>query len=305
MAQDLGTAAGAQPIELEEAAALLDEHGCDLSTDEGLEFARGLLARLSANREFLGRLAIADLKDGGARQRDINMYGAQVIMLHRQPRRHFIRANLWPSADDAVVRASGLSHYFYHVPHDHNFPFVTVGYAGPGYRSRWFEADYDAIAGYEGEQVPLKLVEEGCLSPGRILHYRAHRDVHDQHPPDALSISINIIPESACAVWRDQYLFDADISGLRAVQTCSQGEILLRIAVACGDDDGLDLAHEFARKHASHRARWNGWVALMGAAQGDEARAIMMERAVLDSSQLVSGNARATLARIERGFRAS
>lgn len=305
MAQDLAVADTDDPIDLEEAGSRLDEEGCDLDSDEGIERARQLLVRLSVNRDFLGRAAIAELKDGCEQQQRINMYGAQVLMLHRSPRRHFIRANLWPAADDPVVRASGLSHYFYHVPHDHNFPFLTVGYSGPGYRSRWYEMDYAKVAGFEGEQAGLTLVEDGHLFPGRVLHYRAHRDVHDQHPPDALSVSISIIPESPRAMWQDQYQFDARTMALSAVPTCSQGEVLLRIAVACGDGDGLDIAHEFARKHASHRARWNGWVALLGATNGVAARQALMERAVSDSSPLVSGNARATLERLERGTMAS
>ena len=57
-------------------------------------------------------------------------------MLHRASEKYFIRANFWPSERDSVFKASGNSPFFYHVPHDHNFSFLTVGYLGPGLLER-------------------------------------------------------------------------------------------------------------------------------------------------------------------------
>jgi hypothetical protein len=62
-----------------------------------------------------------------------------------------LRANFWPAREDPVVRASGPAAFFYDLPHDHNFPFLTYGYLGPGYWSDYFEYDVDALAGVPGE----------------------------------------------------------------------------------------------------------------------------------------------------------
>jgi hypothetical protein len=195
-----------------------------------------------------------------------------------------------------VARASGRDHYSYDVPHDHNFDFLTVGYLGPGYRSDWYDYDHDSVAGWVGEPVDLRLTEQGQLSPGRLLHYRAHRDIHLQFPPDSLSVSINIVPENPGLLWRDQYIFDLDQSAVAATQTSVPSEALLKLAVHFGDGNGHDLAQEFADHHPSHRVRWSAWRAIAGA--NVETQMGCYEQAARAASPLVAGQAQAMLARI-------
>lgn len=299
MPADLGTTDGALAIGLDECVARLDEQGCDLTHAEGVARATALLAGLAANRDFLVERAMAELKARCSGQQGQNRYGAQVLMLARRERRWFIRANFWPAADDPVLRASGPEHYFYHVPHDHNFDFVTVGYWGPGYRSNWYERDAVAGVGVPGEAAGLRLVEQGQLGQGRLMHYRAHRDVHDQLPPEVLSISLNIVPDQPDTMWRDQYLFDTTADRITGVPTLSQGEIMLRIAVVMGEGDGLDLAHHLARHHPCERARWSAWQAIAGTEAASGRRALY-ERATMESSPLVSGMAKMFLTRMDQ-----
>src|SRR5690606_6721925 len=119
-----------------------------------------LLKGLAANRDFLAEIAVAELKDRCGRQSRENDYGSQVIMLHRASEKYFIRANFWPSPRDSLFKSSGASPFFYGVPHDHNFSFLTVGYLGPGYWSEYYEYDYDKVVGVPGEQVDLRFVEK-------------------------------------------------------------------------------------------------------------------------------------------------
>ena len=93
------------------------------------------LKRLHNNRTFLADLMIEELKARCEGQLRDNQYSAQVMMLHARSRRFAIRANFWPAMKDSIVRQSGTDPFFYHVPHDHNFSFLTVGYFGPGYWS--------------------------------------------------------------------------------------------------------------------------------------------------------------------------
>lgn len=298
MPVDLGHAGGVAAIDLDECIARLDERGCDLTTLEGVAAVAQLLAGLAANGMFLAERAMAELKQRCAGQQASNRYGAQVLMLARRPGAWFIRANLWPAADDPVLLASGPEHYFYHVPHDHNFDFVTVGYRGPGYRSNWYERVGRPLAGVPGEAAGLRLVEQGHLGEGRVMHYRAHQDVHDQLPPSALSVSLNIVPDISGTVWRDQFLFDTGRNLVAAVPTVSQGEILLGIAVQLGAGNGIDLAEQLARHHPCERARWSAWQAMAGACDEAERRRLY-ERATMESSPLVSGMAKLFLERMD------
>lgn len=290
MALHLGYAGLGNPIDFDEFAASLRQSGVDLSHEDGVVRAAAMLASLYTDRTFLADRALEELKANCARQTEINRYGAQVLVLDRVAGSHFIRANFWPSRDDPVLLASGEGHYAYHLAHDHNFDFLTLGYWGPGYRSRWYEYDYAQISGYCGEAAGLSLIEEGLLSPGRMLHYRAHRDVHEQLVPDALSISINIVPESPTSLWRDQYHFDLARGCVASIATISQNEILLRIAAALSDN-GLDLADDYARHHPSERVRWQAWRALIGRCATVAQRTSLLEVAASDTSSLVRGQA--------------
>ncbi len=73
-------------------------------------------------------------------------------MLHRASEKYFIRANFWPSPRDSVFKLSGTSPFFYGLPHDHNFSFLTVGYLGPGYWSEYYEYDYAAVTGFRARR---------------------------------------------------------------------------------------------------------------------------------------------------------
>lgn len=218
-------------------------------------------------------------------------------MLHRVPGRYLIRANFWPAADDPTLLASGSEHNFYHQPHDHNFDFLTVGYAGPGYRSRWYECDPPIRDGHIGATVHLVPVEEGQLTPGRILHYRAHRDVHDQLPPEALSISINIIPERPDIVWKDQYFFDVTASRISGLPTIAANEVLLRLAAVLAPEEGRDMAHDMALCHPSHRVRWTAWRALIGSAETPADRQQLIEQAAASGCASIAAGAARLLGR--------
>lgn len=289
----------AQPIGFDEFIARLDEGGAALDCEDAVEARADLLARLSANRDFLVDIALTALKDECAQQAAANGYGGQVMLLHRKEGRFFVRANFWPGLDDPVARASGRSHYSYDVPHDHNFDFLTVGYLGPGYRSDWYDYDHDRVAGYTGEPVDLVLSERGQLTPGRLLHYRAHRDIHSQMPPQSLSVSLNIVPEHPALLWRDQYIFDLDHNQVAGIQTAVPSEGLLRLAVHFGEGNGIDLAEHFARHHPSHRVRWTAWRALVGRSGDRAAQLAILDRAAGAPSALVAGQARAMLHQLQ------
>ncbi|HVJ00573.1 MAG TPA: transposase [Sphingomonas sp.] len=257
-----------------------------------------LLARLGRNRDFLADLAIEELKSRCQGQHGGNGYGAQVFLLHPPDGRFLVRANFWPARADPLVRASGAAAFFYDLPHDHNFPFLTYGYLGPGYWSDYFEYDAGALAGLPGEDARLRFVERARLEPGRLMLYRMRRDIHVQLPPDAFSVSLNILGADPAQPWLDQYRFDIGRGVIAEGLTCTAAEALLTVAAHIGN--GRDLAAAFARSHPCERMRTTALDAL-AAAEPDAAQPLL-RHAAASPSVYVAGHARARLAAWEAGL---
>jgi hypothetical protein len=272
-------------LAFDEVIARLEERGVDLSNPDSVARCGALLAGLSANRSFLAERVMGELKASYDRQLGDNRYSAQVFLLHRSGRRFFLRANLWPAARDFAYAASGPAAFSYEVPHDHNFSFLTVGHLGPGYVSDYYEYDAEAVDGHIGEPLNLTFTERSSLSEGKMMLYRAHRDIHSQLPPDSLSISLNIMEEGEAVPWRDQYIVDLKRGTIAKRPTLTPAEMLMRCAVHFGEE-GIDLADQFARTHPVPRVRANAIAALAAVAQG-EARATTLERGLSDQDARV------------------
>lgn len=256
----------------------LREARIDPEDEESFAAAGPLLARLGRDRRFLGDIAIAELKARCGGEAIANQYSPQTIMLHRAGERWFLRANLWPAANDAIVRDSGTGAFFYGLPHDHNFSFLTVGYFGPGYWSDYYEYDHGAVSGLVGEAVDLRFLRRSRLEQGQVLLYRAHRDVHDQAPPDSLSVSINIMEAGGRAPWFDQYRFDLGRGTIAGLLNATGFEAVLALAAHLGGDDGRDLLDEVAVGHPTDRIRFGAIRARASAARNEAERVAVIER---------------------------
>lgn len=247
-------------ISLEGCIAALDEKGFDPGDRASLAHAANMLARLARNRDFLGDMAIDELKTRCRRQSQINAYSAQVLMLCAARAEFALRANFWPSQDEPVVRNSGVGSFFYGLPHDHNFDFLTIGYHGPGYVSDYYEYERCRVTGLVGESVAIKFVETSQLAPGRLLHYRAGRDIHCQHPPQSFSVSLNIVHIAPHQKWTDQFRFAIDPSretgSIDGLLSQNADALVVRLALAMGRGNACDLADQLARSHDCDRMRW-------------------------------------------------
>lgn len=282
----------------DDAASSLDEcvdalrmHGFRPSDAASLDHAARQLRRLGNNRTFLGDRIVEELALRHREEGEGNSYGAAVIMLAPPGGADFfIRANIWPSADEHALRASGGDSFVYGLPHDHNFDFLTLGYFGPGYWSDYYEFDYEDVAGWSGEPVDLRFVERSRLEEGKIQLYRAHRDVHAQGVPDALSVSINVMHASGAQGWLDQYSFDLGTSQVVRIVSNGASEAFVRIAVGLGLPEGLDIAERFAMTHPSDRMRLACFGALASAAEAPDR---VWARAERCGSRLVAQEAKA------------
>lgn len=288
-------------IELAELVDLLETGGFDAEDEDNFASFGPALKKLANNRDFLPELMLAELKQRCRGQVEGNQYSAQVIMLHCASKRFIVRANFWPALKDSVIRHSGTDPFFYNVPHDHNFSFLTVGYFGPGYWSDYYEYDYGRVVGYPGERVNLRFVEKSRLEPGKVMLYRAHRDVHLQLPADEMSVSLNIVETSHSSVFRDQYRFDVEGSRIDGILTRTSLEPMLALAAHYGGGEGQDLLAEFADRHPSDRIRWCALRARVSAEPDLDQRIRLYSEAARGGSLLVARMAARAAARLEAG----
>lgn len=286
-------------IGLDDLVDALDQHDFDVRCPESFAMAGPLLARLGRNRDFLAELAIDSLKTRCADQAAGNAYTAQVFLLRPGNGRYLLRANFWPAADDAVVRASGTTPFFYDMPHDHNFSFLTVGFLGPGYWSDYYEYDVAGLSGVIGEDAGLHFVKRSRLAPGKLMLYRARQDVHAQLPPDSFSVSLNILGYDRAQPWWDQYRFDTAADTISGVLTTAPSEALVALAAQFGGGNGIDLVHDFAARHPSPRMRMTALTALASTEPDLAARHAIFVRGAEDADRYVAASARARIALIE------
>lgn len=286
-------------IGLTDLVEALDASDFDVADEDSFASVGPLLARLGRNKTFLADLAIDELKGRCARQSAGNAYGAQVFLLRPPNGRYVLRANFWPARDDVVVRASGTAPFFYDLPHDHNFPFLTVGYLGPGYWSDYYEYDGNAIEGVPGEIAGLSFVERSRLEPGKLMLYRARRDVHVQLPPDAFSVSLNILGYDLAQPWREQFRFDVAAGTVAEGLTTTPSEALVALAAQFGGGNGLDLAHDLARRHPVSRMRWTAARAVGSTLATVDARIAWFSAVAGNADRYVAGQARQWLALID------
>lgn len=277
---------------LADTIAAIDAAGFDARDDASLTHAALCLRRLGNDPDFLGNLILDQLRERHREVADDSAYGAQSIMLSHGTKGYFLRANIWPSQQDYAFRASGGNSFVYGTPHDHNFDFLTLGYFGPGYSSDCYEYDYEAVSGWQGEPAGLRFVERSRLSPGTLMLYRAHVDVHSQLPPESMSVSLNVMGVDAAQGWHDQYRFDPTSDTIASIINPTSTETFLRLAVGLGGSEAHDLAEHFGHSHPSDRIRLASFHAraLLADSAGRDA---LWREAELSGSRMVAMEAKA------------
>jgi len=289
-------------IELNELVSYLQDEKIDTLDQDSMLTAGFMLKRLANNRTFLSDLALAELKNRKNLGAAANRYGPQVIMLYPPQRREqnfFLRANFWPSRQDHIFRSSGPEQFFYHHPHDHSFNFLTVGYFGPGYSSNYYTYDYTETSGYPGEAVDLKFVETMALEEGKVMLYRACVDIHDQLPPESMSISLNIMELSVRGGCLDQYSFDTGTGTVDKMLNRMSMACLMPLIAASGEPDGLDYLHETAKSHLTGRVRLSAIRGLAAAEHSTEGCLRVLETGAVNDDPLVAGWSREQMRRVQ------
>lgn len=278
-------------VEFEECLELLDRK-LDPDDYDGLAEAAVTLKKLANNRLFLIEHVNASLLNWKSEKNSV--VGDTAFFLARKGRA-CIRANVWaPPAEAAASRRWQANIRSYLTPHDHPFSFITVGYFGPGYKTTIFEYDRTHIKGELGEQIALQPLETTTLPEGKVMIYRASKDIHFQEHPEKFSISLNLMiyPEED----RDQYGFDIEHSRItaRAVDFRNTQGMLCQMAAALGDGKTSNILEEVALKSSDQEIRLNAFGAW---AQLEPTYSINIWTAALsDPHEQVRANAKAKLA---------
>ena len=280
--------ADAEACSIAECADALGSAGFDPLDEDSLHHGALWLRRLGNNAAFLGDLLIDNLSQRHREEPAGQSYGPQSIILSAHRGHCFLRANVWPGENDPLLKASGHSPFLYDMPHDHNFHFLTLGYFGPGYWSDYYEYDYAQVAGWPGE--PVNLIAKGRqqLEHGKLMLYRAHHDIHRQLPAETFSVSLNVMHTNPAMGWLDQYRFDLDAGTIGGIVNHGSTDAFLRIAVALGGDEAIDLADVFAKSHPSGRMRLTALDALAAVAGDDQARDQLWGAAEASGSRMVA-----------------
>jgi HEAT repeats len=264
----------------------------DLSdTDHVLE-SGAMLKALANNRHFLVERVNEELLSWRNFQTG-NNYSAQTLALGGG-NGFYVRANMWlPPSEVSGPKIWESNLYAYTRPHDHNFSFLTVGYFGSGYATSIYEYDPEQIAGIPGEQVQLRFLEKTTLPAGKVMFYRAGRDVHSQEHPEEFSISLNLMLARPEVDWSNQYWFDLDryiIQDFVQRPSTSGRVALCRLAGALGNGATINILESIASHHEMPRVRASAYESL--AALTSSAAQTIWEQAIQDRHPFVRDVAR-------------
>lgn len=287
-------------IDFEDFIDAINTASIDTSNEEEMVEFAPYLKKLSNNKSFLANIIRSELKDYQNFQNN-NSYTSQVIMLSPPniKNNYFIRANIWPSKEDYLTQINGEDAFFYHKPHDHNFNFLTVGYLGSGYWSDYYEYVYSKVIGYPNEVVDLKFIERSNLDEGRLLLYRAHKDVHDQLPANEFSISLNVMESTLRPLITDQYAFNTKTKKIKSLLNRHNALMVMRTALVFGDENALDIVEHISKKHRLAAVRMAAIDAIALSHHNIENRMAVYESATKDETHFVSRNSEFRLFQIQ------
>jgi hypothetical protein len=284
-------------IDLPECIQLLSEIKA-MSRQERLEDAARYLRMLSNNKAFLVDFVnreiceAAELDDFQApshfSQQIIDLGGAHGFRL---------RANMWPPCLGENPTEWEKTLFAYMMPHDHNADFLTVGYWGPGYETDIYEYDPAQTLGYDGERVDIQFLERTRLTDGKVMFYRANRDIHTQIPAREFSISINLLSADPEAVKSTkQYWFDVERGVIDAsVERLDYSPyvFLCKLAAMVGNGETINAMEKMAAGHFDSRIRAEAFTSLATLDAGNAAQ--HWRRAIDDKDSYVQRLARARL----------
>lgn len=122
-----------------------------------------------------------------------------------------VRLNLWYPPDNAEKPLDSYRRYLsIDELHNHDFEFFTSCVFGPGYTTTLYRDDNHHENRIKGEKVDLSLVGTRRVAPKEIVFFEIGKDYHEQHWPEAFSVTLNVISRFLAKDHRVQYILNRD-----------------------------------------------------------------------------------------------
>lgn len=222
-------------------------------TPPHVDACAGLLARLNACPDILWR----HLETGGGLEGWLRSFNAPQSFVLGVRDGIAVRVNIWMPPKASAFEAYQRSLYAYQLAHNHDFRFLTIGHFGPGYQTDLFEIEHSDLDKEPGESVAFRSHQRAQLSKGTVIYFEPYTDLHVQHEPSALSISINLLFTRERRL-KDQMFFDVE-RGL--VVTPPADSIFnrrlgaMRMAALLGNGETRALLEDIAAVNTNPRLR--------------------------------------------------
>ena len=224
---------------------------------EDLESLVPCLHQLSSNRQFLADYLCEYLKSFATLEAPHSLLPTTFIP--RFGKDYVFRVVVWP--DNANTIEKGQYNYL----HNHDINFITCGYAGPGYKTDIYEFDFEKCGSVLGQKAGFRFVESTLLTQGKVMQFTAGTDIHLQYPPEATSVSINVVQrERQMAVAECSFDSKTHRVNGHAVSIFAK-DMMLHAVANFGDENCRDVLQLIAHKHPFMRVRASAWHALMQA----------------------------------------
>ena len=133
-----------------------------------------------------------------------------------------------------------------------------MSYSGPGYVSDLYEYDRSLVRGENNERIDLRFVEKLLFQHGDLMAYRAFNDAHIQHPPEDVSVTLNLVAAVPSIKDKRQYCFDVQAKTIIAGGVENSHERtsrFLEMASHLGDANTIQLLIDLARKYPTDAIR--------------------------------------------------
>lgn len=192
---------------IDEFYARIDASSCDRFSAAHIAELAHLLQQLAADETLL---ISAMEQDAPWRRRGFDRVDVQSHWLPpRETRFGFfqLRFCIWVPAEMISDRDEGRAMAF-EFAHNHDFRFLTVGYAGGGYRTRVCSVTEADLHLPIGSRLGMTEPRMERLDKGAVLYFEPGIDIHTQIPPDDISVSLNLMLESHVDI--PQMAFDLD-----------------------------------------------------------------------------------------------
>jgi hypothetical protein len=232
------------PIELDDFLEACDSNMNPLNEDTILSQRAGLVA-LGKNKQFIIDHLRQRLENPALWHVDDTpvMYSDQSIILARRDN-YYIRVASWYPPSRKHGSFSWDNDFFsYNFAHNHAFTLLSTGLYGPGYTSDNYSLRIPPGFLNVDQPVPLYSEPSFTLAEGDAVLFRKWYDVHDQKPPTAFSLSLNLLVFDPLL---PQYGFDVSRS-VALNQIDGPG---YRLSIL------LDLAQRFLGEESQEILRW-------------------------------------------------